>query len=480
MSVFGGLILTNRGRNLLIKSQLGATLNYTRIAIGDGVLGGSSILDLAALKHEVKTLPITKLKALTGGRFIVGSAFSNNDISSGFYYRELGLFAQDPDLGEILYCYANAGELAEYIAAGGGVDIIEKAIELEVILANVSNVTATIDSSLVYATQQDVQALQQQIDNIEVPVTSVNTKTGAVVLSASDINTSSGQSVETSLAEKTTILTASGTANAITLNVALEDKGKYSFKAVADSTGAVTINGIPLKKTDGTAVSNLKVNKVYDFYYDATANSVFILAKAEGDALVGDVLAGKGFSNINDIGLVGILALTGTASISDVLNGKTFYNTDAKTKATGSMVNNGAKTYTPSSFTQTGTAGYYSGITVNPVPSTYKRWASGTVTSPSGITNYTPIGGGGLYIYTITVTGLSFTPSFILVSNLTVSSYPTIYKNGGIGRYNGVNGNCAVCFNTATYLLDVSSVTSSGFTLPVGLQNTSYTWYAFE
>ena len=104
MSVFGGLILTNKGRNLLIKGQLGAVINYNRIAIGDGELGGSSMIDLTVLKHEVKTLTITKLKALTEGRFVVGSAFTNNDITSGFYYREIGLFAQDPDLGEILYC----------------------------------------------------------------------------------------------------------------------------------------------------------------------------------------------------------------------------------------------------------------------------------------------------------------------------------------------------------------------------------------
>jgi hypothetical protein len=156
MSVFGGLILTNKGRNLLIKGQLGAVINYTRIAVGDGSLSGSSILDLNALKNEVKTFTITKLKALTGGRFVVGTTFSNNDITSGFYYRELGLFAQDPDLGEVLYGYGNAGSLAEYISSGGGADLIEKAIDIEIIVGNASSITATIDSSLVYASAKDL------------------------------------------------------------------------------------------------------------------------------------------------------------------------------------------------------------------------------------------------------------------------------------------------------------------------------------
>lgn len=162
-----------------------------------------------------------------------------------------------------------------------------------------------------------LKEIDDKASNISVPVTSVNSKTGAVVLSASDIKTSSGNTLETSLSDlatevndKTTILTASGTANAITLDILLQDKNKYSFKATADSTGAVSINGIALKKIDGTAISNLKANKIYDFYYDETQNSVFILAKAEGNATVADVLAGKVFSNGDDTGLVGTMDLT--------------------------------------------------------------------------------------------------------------------------------------------------------------------------
>lgn len=115
------------------------------------------------------------------------------------------------------------------------------------------------------------------------------------------------QSLSTQLGERTTILTASGTANAITLPVTLTDKTKYSFKAINNSTGAVTINGKAFKKLDGTAISTVKANKVYDFYYDQSQSSVFILAKAEGDATVANVLAGKIFSNGDDTGLVGTM-----------------------------------------------------------------------------------------------------------------------------------------------------------------------------
>lgn len=156
MSAFGGLTLTNKGKILQSKAQTGVQLNYTRIALGDGNLGSSSILELNALKNEKQSLLINKLKILSGGRAVVGGVLSNQDMTEGFYWKEIGVFATDPDAGEVLYCYANAGALAEYIPAGGGSDIIEKNIDVQTLVGNAANVTATIDESLVFATQQDL------------------------------------------------------------------------------------------------------------------------------------------------------------------------------------------------------------------------------------------------------------------------------------------------------------------------------------
>jgi hypothetical protein len=174
MSAFGGLVLTTKGRNLQAKAQAGAQLNFTRIGVGDGELAGSSILELNALKNEVKTLSITKLKPLTGGKAAVGGTLSNQGLVSGFYWRELGLFAQDPDLGEILYCYGNSGANAEYIPADGGPDVLEKSIDIISIVGNAANVTATIEQSLVFATPEEVDA---KITESETAVRTLTNKT---------------------------------------------------------------------------------------------------------------------------------------------------------------------------------------------------------------------------------------------------------------------------------------------------------------
>jgi hypothetical protein len=168
MSTFGGLILTDNGRNLQAKAQTGIQLNYTRIALGDGDMGSTQISELNSLINQKHSLEISKLKVYSGGRAVVGTVLTNQDLTEGFYFREIGVFATDPDLGEILYCYGNAGALAEYIPPGNGSDKIEKTIDIQTIVGNAQNVTATINESLVYAT---VDQLNDHVNNSTIHVT---------------------------------------------------------------------------------------------------------------------------------------------------------------------------------------------------------------------------------------------------------------------------------------------------------------------
>ena len=76
----------------------------------------------------------------------------------GFYYRELGLYAEDPDpeVGEVLYCYGNCGDLAEWIPPSGGATIVEKTIDIVTAIGTATNVTAYIPADA-YATKEDYE-----------------------------------------------------------------------------------------------------------------------------------------------------------------------------------------------------------------------------------------------------------------------------------------------------------------------------------
>jgi len=159
MAAFGGLIITSRGLALQAKAQAGATLNYSRIAVGDGNLSGQPIANLTALINQRLSLGITKVKHLAPDKVTIGTTLTNQGITVGFYFREIGIYAIDPDLGEILYAYANAGPGAEFIPPGGSADIVEKVLNVIVVVGQAANVTAIIDQSLVYVTQQEFQSL---------------------------------------------------------------------------------------------------------------------------------------------------------------------------------------------------------------------------------------------------------------------------------------------------------------------------------
>ncbi|MED1803013.1 hypothetical protein [Brevibacillus porteri] len=157
MGAFGGITLTNKGRNLQAKAQTGVELKFTRFGMGDGQLSGQSIVDLNALINQKQSLGIAKLKTMPGGKAVAGTVISNKDLTTGFYFREIGLFAQDPTEGEILYGYANGGPTAEFIPANGGSELIEKTFDVVMIIGNAPNVSAVLDTSLIWETPEGAQ-----------------------------------------------------------------------------------------------------------------------------------------------------------------------------------------------------------------------------------------------------------------------------------------------------------------------------------
>lgn len=169
MAVFGGLALTNKGRSLFTKAQAGKELKIKRVVIGDGELGSTeSLLGLEQLKHEIVSFNIANIKTVNDKIAKILFVLKNEDIATGFYWRELGVIAEDPDTKqEILYCYGNARDNGDYIGAGGGTDILEKYINIDLVIENVQNVTAVIDDSVVFIARNEFEnAIRQINDNI--------------------------------------------------------------------------------------------------------------------------------------------------------------------------------------------------------------------------------------------------------------------------------------------------------------------------
>lgn len=149
MAAFPKMTLTNAGQALQTKVLAGATLTFTRIALGDGQLNGQPIAPLTALISQKATVEVDSVRVVNTTTAQAAGFFSNKDISTGFWWRETGLFAQDPDVGEILYGYTNAGDAGDYIPTVED-NRIEKYIFTSISVANATTVNITIPSSDTY------------------------------------------------------------------------------------------------------------------------------------------------------------------------------------------------------------------------------------------------------------------------------------------------------------------------------------------
>lgn len=159
MAAFINNDITAAGLLVLAKGVAGQQINYTKIVLGDGYLEeGQTPRSLTGVVSPKATVDITKLKINGDGTVAVGGIFTNGDETDGFYYRELGLYAEDPDpeVGEVLYCYGNCGDLAEWIPPTGGATIVEKTIDIVTAIGTATNVTAYIPADA-YATKEDYE-----------------------------------------------------------------------------------------------------------------------------------------------------------------------------------------------------------------------------------------------------------------------------------------------------------------------------------
>ena len=158
MSNYNKIIPTLAGSNLLVESiKSKKPLIFTRIALGDGTLTESeSIESLTALKHPMAQNTVQAINIRGNGEIDVVATISNASVTSGFYARELGVFAKVGDTGtEKLFAYTNAGAQASYTPAGTSLD--EKLITVTFYIGNDVNVQINLNSQL-YITQAALDA----------------------------------------------------------------------------------------------------------------------------------------------------------------------------------------------------------------------------------------------------------------------------------------------------------------------------------
>ena len=118
MAQFPGLSLTAQGNKMIIRASTGKVadrLIVTKAIIGDGQLN-TSIEGLTRLVSAKLEIGLSQVKELANGQMQLQFNFDNKKVDTGFYWREVGLYAKSGDSGEEkLIGYSNAKGLTSYI-----------------------------------------------------------------------------------------------------------------------------------------------------------------------------------------------------------------------------------------------------------------------------------------------------------------------------------------------------------------------------
>ena len=136
--------LTKAGNDLQIKVEAGlCKLELTKIKLGDGTEGLDAIETMTDLVGPKAVFGISSVVAKDGMCTVTGIISSSN-VTAAFYPREWGLFAKDPDRGEILYMISldpNPESIPPKTAA------LKQAATyaMNIVVSNASNIEVRID-----------------------------------------------------------------------------------------------------------------------------------------------------------------------------------------------------------------------------------------------------------------------------------------------------------------------------------------------
>lgn len=277
-------ILTNTAYELISKVLSGKTLNFTKMAVGDGFsYDTTAAKSYTALVNEVLSLDITKKETLSASSVKVTSAFKNTDAQKEFYYREVGLYAQDPDTGEeVLYAYGNRNDAAELITPSGS-GVVTKQLVFIVAVGDSANVTFNVNVD-VYALQEDMIEAQADINKIQTDLSTAQTNISSLQTGLNQANTNV-IALQTNKADKNFVNTGMIT------NCLLEVPQRVKYDLI---DGTLTINAgsvviIPYGTEDKTSEFPVGSTFLHENYkvYDTQFNNgnFFVWAELQNNVI---------------------------------------------------------------------------------------------------------------------------------------------------------------------------------------------------
>ncbi len=165
MAQYSKLVITNDGQALMAKMIAGSgSIDFTKMCTSSAQHQESELQDLSALDSIEQTALISKVSQTNDVAIKVEAAFSNVDLTDGYYMRTLGLYAVDPEKGEILYAVCIETTNSCYMPPYNGVTVSTAYIQAYTTVGNAENVSLEVDPGA-FVTIRDMRALEDMVAN---------------------------------------------------------------------------------------------------------------------------------------------------------------------------------------------------------------------------------------------------------------------------------------------------------------------------
>ena len=164
MAEWSNATMTDVGAALQAKVNAGKTkLTFTKIKVGSGVNATNPLVltDVISSKWETTNFVVKLEDKIVS----VDTVITNTGVHEAFRMSEIGLFAQDPDKGEILYAYLTDPEPDRMPAESGSV-VVSQELTIGMVFSNTGNVSLTVNMGALVTREQLTEAVKQHNTDI--------------------------------------------------------------------------------------------------------------------------------------------------------------------------------------------------------------------------------------------------------------------------------------------------------------------------
>lgn len=165
MAEFSSFVITAKGQALMAKLIASSgTCNFSAIKTSTTVYTQGQLEALTALTNIKQSAEISSINRINNVSVNIKGALNNTALVTGYTVNAIGLYAIDPNEGEILYAVARATQ-AGYMPPYNSITSSGILFDFVITVGNASNVTVTVNPAAV-ATQADVIAINAEIADL--------------------------------------------------------------------------------------------------------------------------------------------------------------------------------------------------------------------------------------------------------------------------------------------------------------------------